>query len=91
MKPEKMKCEACRKTEHQWVLTDTMDESVSYFVCSCCLARLNNYDLTKKQFRNLIKAGHTQDEFLLHDDFYDEDGEAMQPQAPDKDGIQSFR
>jgi hypothetical protein len=80
MKPEKMKCEACRKTEHQWVLTDTMDDSVSYFVCSNCLFRLNTLNLSKKQFRNLIKSGHDQSEYLLHDDFYDEDGQAMQPQ-----------
>lgn len=79
MKPEKMKCECCKKTEHQWVLTDTLDDSVSYFVCSNCLPALVSYNLSKKQFRHLIKAGHSMSEFLLHEDFYDEDGTALQP------------
>jgi hypothetical protein len=79
MKPEKMKCECCKKFPHQWVLTDTLDNSVSYFVCSNCLPALVEYNLSRKQFGNLIKSGHSLDEFLLHEDFYDEDGTALQP------------
>ena len=89
MKPEKMKCECCKKAEHQWQITDTLDNSVSYFVCSCCLPDLVTYNLKKKQIRNLIKSGHTRDEFLLHEDFYDDDGNALQPMFGK--GIESFR
>ena len=79
MNPDKMKCECCKKTEHQFLLTDTYDNSVSYFVCSCCLQELVNHNLSKKQYRHLIKAGHTNLEYLLHDDFYDGEGNALQP------------
>jgi hypothetical protein len=40
---------------------------------------LTTYSLTKKQFKNLLKNGHTATEFLLHGDFYDEEGNAQQP------------
>jgi hypothetical protein len=89
MKPEKMKCECCKKVPHQWELIDTLDASVSYFVCSNCLPDLVTYNLKKKQLRNLAKSGHTQSEFLLHEDFYDEDGTALQPMFGK--GIDQFR
>jgi hypothetical protein len=89
MKPEKMKCECCKKAPHQWVLVDTLDASVSYFVCMCCLPDLVTYNLKKKQLRNLAKSGHTANEFLLHEDFYDEDGNALQPMFGK--GIEQFR
>ena len=84
MNPSKMRCEACKHEEHQWVLTDTLDASVSYYLCGNCLPALVNYHLSKKQFRHLLKAGHTTMEFLLHEDFYDEDGRALQPLFEDR-------
>ena len=50
-----------------------------YTLCLCCLQELINKSLTKEHFKNLIKNGHTTKEFYLHDDFYDEDGNMLQP------------
>ncbi len=73
------KCECCKKFEVQWTLKDQIDENIEYNVCSNCLDALINRNLSKKQFKNLLTNGHTIKEFLLHDDFYDDDGTALQP------------
>lgn len=78
MEDEKL-CECCEKEEVQWELKDSGDKSCIYKVCSCCLSRLTTYSLSPIQFKNLLKNGHTVDEFLLHEDFYDEDGNKLQP------------
>lgn len=75
------KCQACEKHEEQWVLEGTYTGDVPYHVCSNCLIPLVNLSLTKKQFKNLLKNGHKDDEYLLHGDFYDEQGNALQPRG----------
>jgi hypothetical protein len=35
--------------------------------------------LYKKEFKNMLKNGHSADEFYLHGDFYDDNGTAQQP------------
>jgi hypothetical protein len=72
-------CQGCGN-EVQHILKDAHpDPTPDYLLCSNCLAHLITLDLTKKQFKNLIKAGHTTREFYLHRDFYDLEGNALQP------------
>lgn len=72
-----VKCDCCNN-ESQWVLKSVYGDK-DYNVCSNCLSDLTNFHLSKKQFKNILKAGHSTDEFLLHDDFYDENGQMLQP------------
>ena len=74
------KCESCKRWESQWILKSTLDpKEKPYKVCSNCLLPLVGEALDKKQFKNLLKSGHKDEEFLLHEDFYDEEGRALQP------------
>lgn len=75
----KMGCESCETGDVQWNLTDVYEEKVKYKVCSTCLMFLTTHSLPKDCFKNLIKNGHKTSEFLLHEDFYDNDGNALQP------------
>lgn len=80
-------CECCERFEHQWKLESTFPlsqlhqstQNPLYFVCSNCLIRLVNNSLSKKQYNTLLRNGHDSKEFLLHSDFYDENGRALQP------------
>jgi hypothetical protein len=72
-------CESCG-SEKQWELKSMYGDK-TYGVCSNCLTNLVGLNLSKKQFKALLKAGHTDDEFLLHEDFYDEQGNALQPEC----------
>ena len=71
------KCEACEHGDVQWELKHKLSPEI-YKVCSNCLHRLTSFSLSKTQFLNLLKNGHTTDEFLLHDDFYDIEGNKLQ-------------
>lgn len=79
LKPERMECECGCGEEHQYQLIPTYDDGVSYFVCGMCLQALVNLSLRKKQFKALMKRGHDTGEFLLHEEFYDEKGRALNP------------
>lgn len=72
------KCEICG-SEHQWTLNDAYHPRIIYEICSNCLIMLVNYSLSKKAWNKLIAEGHSEHEFLLHEDFYDEEGNALQP------------
>lgn len=73
-------CEACDKNKEMWHLQDVYGEGTPpYKVCANCLTPLTAYSLSPKQFKNLLKNGHTVSEFLLHEDFYDDEGKALQP------------
>jgi hypothetical protein len=73
-------CQACKDHENQVVLSDaSKNPDKPYKLCQNCLGQLVNLSLTKKQYKNLLKSGHSPREFLIHDDFYDEDGKALQP------------
>ena len=78
-----MKCEICKRFDEQWELKDTLrTNGVSYHVCSNCLVGLVNLELKPEEFKQILKSGHTVEEYLLHEDFYDEDtGEALQPRG----------
>lgn len=55
------------------------EKDVSYVFCRNCETDFVLLNLSPEQFRNLIKNGHSQKEFMLHSDVYDEDGIAQQP------------
>jgi hypothetical protein len=78
-----MRCQSCGTTHEQWSLNDTLrpgkHKDNPYHVCSNCLLYLVTYSLKPKEYKNLIKNGHSTHEFLLHSDFYDEKGKAQQP------------
>ena len=67
----KEKCQACEKGPVQWHLKSAYGYEPAYDVCSCCLMKLVDNSLSKKQFFGLLKNGHTAKEYLLHEDFYD--------------------
>ena len=76
-------CEACGERHVQWILKDSYKDrnTKDYRVCSTCLILLANTNLSSEQFKNLLSSGHTDAEFLLHGDFYDDDGNALQPRG----------
>lgn len=77
-------CQACNHCKHQWILASTIDSIIDeppYYVCSNCLIALINLSLSKRGFKTLLASGHTDSEFLLHSDFYNADGEALQPRG----------
>ena len=56
------------------------DPDEPYLVCQQCHVRLMSRSLRPLEWFNLAKR-HGWAKFLLHDDFYDDDGEASQPEA----------
>ena len=73
-----IKCECCG-TEAQVAHID-LYESNRYLLCRNCEVSFVNCALSKEQFFNMLKNGHSTEEFMLHADVYDEDsGEALQP------------
>lgn len=81
------KCEACGKSKVTVIVSDadqtpgdgTGYPCKDYHLCSDCHRRLVVCHLTKRQWKNLIANGHSEHEFYLHEDFYDENGRALQP------------
>lgn len=72
---DKIYCDSCKKHEKQWELrdvhaTDVSGRNVQYNLCGNCLNFIVNNTLTSEHFANLINAGHSISEFLLHGDFY---------------------
>ena len=75
------KCECGCGSEAQVMHVDLYNGH-TYFLCSNCEIPFVMNSLSKKQFKALIKNGHTTKEFALHEDFYDEEtGEALQPRC----------
>ena len=72
-------CEACGIGLVQWFLQDRYNVLVTYKVCTACLQRLITLNLTPEQYKHLLSEGHKDNEFLLHSDFYDGEGNALQP------------
>jgi len=72
-------CEACNGVSAQWLIESLGRDGETYLVCGNCSPPLSNRALSRKQFKNLLQNGHSTSEFLLHSDFYDEDGNALQP------------
>lgn len=73
-----MKCQACKLKES--VIIEKCDDEVQpYILCEDCHHRLLTYSLRPIEWYNLAVI-HTFHKFLLHDDFYEDDGNATQPQ-----------
>ncbi len=71
-------CQACeRRPSSLGERADDPDEP--YLVCQQCHVRLMSRSLRPLEWFNLAKR-HGWAKFLLHDDFYDDDGEASQPE-----------
>lgn len=78
MKAEEEKCECGCGNNVSCILTVLGNRA--YKICMNCHSDLTNLRLNKEQFKSLIKNGHITSEFLLHSDFYDKNGKALQPQ-----------
>ena len=75
-----MQCEACRI--NQVAVTNTDDDPTQpYQLCAECNSRLVGFALRPLEWFNLA-AKHGPNKYLLHDDFYDDDGTAYQPEIP---------
>lgn len=79
-------CEACESAPAE--LAEACDNpNEPYHLCFKCCERLHVRTLRPVEWYNLAKR-HGPGAFLLHDDFYDEDGTATQPEedveAPDR-------
>lgn len=72
------KCE-CGCGNRASIVRKDLDSNVFYFLCHNCEINLINLNLSKKQFKHLLENGHKPTEFMLHSDFYTEEGEALQP------------
>jgi hypothetical protein len=71
-------CEACKINEINVVETSD-DPDQPYKLCNQCHERLLKYSLRPIEWYNLAVV-HSPNKFLLHDDLYEEDGEACQPE-----------
>lgn len=80
-------CQACEKVAHVFPIKDD-DPKEPYFLCHDCSERLFLRALRPLEWFNLASK-HGWQKYYLHDDFYDEDGMATQPdvQAHSRDGL----
>lgn len=69
-------CQAC-ESRSVVVVEPADDADAPYLVCEACHGRLMGRSLRPLEWFNLAKR-HGWAQFLLHDDFYDEDGTATQ-------------
>jgi len=75
-----MQCEACRLATA--VVTNVHDNLAQpYQLCGECNTRLEGLALRPLEWFNLAST-HGPNQHLLHDDFYDDDGTAYQPEFP---------
>src|SRR6185295_2208136 len=71
-------CEACKAAQVQSIV-ESDDPTSPFAVCSACAHRLRTFSLRPLEWYNLV-CSHSPYEFLLHDDFFDDDGTACQPE-----------
>ena len=71
-----MKCQCECGNESTTILVNYNE---AYHLCANCVFDLINLNLKPEQFKALLRNGHSNTEFYLHSDFYDEDGNALQP------------
>ncbi|MEC1520743.1 hypothetical protein P9D43_01690 [Neobacillus niacini] len=71
-------CESCKINEMN-VVEESDDPNQPYKLCDQCHKRLLKRSLRPIEWYNLAVI-HSPKKFLLHDDFYEEDGEACQPE-----------
>lgn len=69
-------CEACKQKPVE-VIESADDPNQPYRLCNECHKRLESFSLRPIEWYNLA-SNHGPSKFLLHDDFYDDDGTATQ-------------
>lgn len=74
-------CEFCGETIVPYLITGDMSGD-SYAVCANCHIALVMVCLSPKQYLRAKDHGGDVNRFYLHDDFYTEFGEALQPKMP---------
>lgn len=77
-------CEACGQKFYgrDQVALVLLRDDVDYIICHNCLPFLCTYRLSSKQWKALMAAHPTNGRYVpyfLHDDFYNDEGEAYQP------------
>lgn len=71
-------CKACKR--NKFIVEETSDDpDQPYKLCKQCHERLLKYSLLPIEWYNLAVV-HSPNKSLLHDDFYDENGDACQPE-----------
>jgi hypothetical protein len=80
-------CQACERRPSSIEERDD-DPNEPYLVCRECHQRLMSRSLRPLEWFNLAKR-HGWAKFMLHDDFYDDNGEATQPEE-DVEGAELF-
>jgi hypothetical protein len=73
------KCESCRERPIAEVIEDD-DPIQPYYLCHVCSEHIRKRALRPREWYNLA-AIHGWRKYLLHDDFYDQDGTACQPDS----------
>jgi len=71
----KMMCQSCRE---EIINIIELNDDVLYLICHNCILLLVTHSLEPSQWKNLIEF-HGKEPFYLHSDFYDDDGNAIQP------------
>jgi hypothetical protein len=74
-------CEFCGTTLVTYTLADEKRDRESYIVCPNCLVGLVLTSLSQRQFLRAKARGGDTNRFYLHDDFYDREGNALQPKV----------
>jgi hypothetical protein len=88
MHPMVQRCEACERADVE-VIDQSDDADHPYGLCAACHVRLHRFALRPFEWYNLAKR-YGWYQYLLHDDFYDDDGTASQPDG-DVDTPEAFR
>ena len=70
-------CDACRYNEFPEILYTLSDDKYTYVLCPNCLTPFVAHGLHSNLWKVLIKK--FPDSFNLNDDFYDDEGNALQP------------
>lgn len=70
-------CECGCGSQVMYELKDILGK-VNYRICANCQFYLVNNALTPEMYKSLLNNGHDVNEHLLHGDFYDEEGNALQ-------------
>ncbi len=73
-------CEFCGY-RRPYTLADASEGKERYTVCLNCLFSLVACSLSTEQFLRAKARGGDTNRFYLHDDFYDREGNALQPKV----------
>lgn len=74
---KQISCQACKSTPVETIV-ESDNPQQPFQLCRACAYRLETMSLRPLEWYNLASI-HSPFQFLLHDDFYDEDGTACQP------------